>query len=528
MTPDQQHPDSTNARVLHVGDADGLASAVASLERREGLGVEVVAEPDTREGLWRVRNERVDCVVSAVDGPGVDGLSLLGDVRDHDPTMPFVLYADGTDGSSGSDGSDGTVTADEGVAGVTEYVRTGGERGHEVLAAGVETALERARDPTGDHDREDELERYRTIVESTGDPVYTLDAAGRITYVNEAFESMTGYDAGALVGEHMSLLVPAADVAASEELIRDLLDDPERTNDTVELDIVRADGSRVRCENHIALLPYDETFQGTAGAIRDITARRERKRELEAQNERLDRFASVVSHDLRNPLNVAQGHLELARERVEGGDESLARVGEALDRMDSLVADVLALAREGESVTDPARVSLADVALMAWASVDTPAARLEVDTDTTVLADGERLRRLFENLFRNSVEHGSTSSRPRAGDSVEHGHTDGRSATADGAVGAADELTVRVGTLGDGGPSGTRGFFVEDDGSGIDPDDRDRVFETGYSTDAEGTGFGLDIVRSICSAHGWEVGLGDGDLGGARFEFHLPDGSPSA
>jgi PAS domain S-box-containing protein len=487
MSRDQHHTGATDVRVLHVDDdPDALASVGAALERTGS--VEVMSESTVEAGLARVTEAPVDCVVSAFDTDADDGLWFLRTVRDRHPEVPVVLYTDSERETSGD---------------------------REALVEGIETAIDRACATGGSHDHEDELERYRTIVESTGDPVYTLDAEGRITYANEALESMTGYDVDTLVGEHMSLLVPDADVTASEELIRDLLRDPERTNDTVELDIVCADGSRVRCENHIALLPYDDTFQGTAGAIRDITARRERKRELEAQNERLDRFASVVSHDLRNPLNLAKGHLELARERV-GEDESLAQVGEALDRMDSLVADVLALAREGESVSDPERVPLADTALMAWASVETPAARLDIDTDATVMADRERLRRLFENLFRNSVEHGSTGSRVDADDDTD----------ADGAAAAGDELTVRVGTLGN-GCDDAQGFFVEDDGRGIPPDDRELVFEAGYSTSTEGTGFGLDIVRSISSAHGWEVALGDGDLGGARFEFHLPDGSLS-
>ncbi|WP_318569333.1 PAS domain S-box protein [Salinigranum marinum] len=365
--------------------------------------------------------------------------------------------------------------------------------------------------------RERELERYRTIVESTGDPVYTLDDEGYITYVNEALESMTGYDAEALVGEHMRLLVPDEDVETSEALIRDLLGDPDRTNDTVELDIVRADGSRVRCENHIALLPFEEEFQGTAGAIRDITERKARKSELEAQNDRLDKFASVVSHDLRNPLQIAQGHLELAADRLDGEDESLDRVHDALERMDALVADVLALAREGESVSEPAFVSLADTVRLAWSSVDTAGARLVVETDATVLADAERLQRLLENLIRNSVEHGSTSPHSQTReDSVEHGSAGSRSEAED------REVTVRVGTLGSDGSDGAEGFFVADDGPGIPPDERERVFEAGYSTSDDGTGFGLDIVRSIASAHGWTVGVTTSDHGGARFEFRLP------
>ena len=64
-----------------------------------------------------------------------------------------------------------------------------------------------------------------------------------------------------------------------------------------------------------------------------------------------------------------------------------------------------------------------------------------------------------------------------------------------------------------------KAFYVEDDGPGVPEADRDDVFEAGYSGSAEGTGFGLSIVRRVAEAHGWTVRVIDGAAGGARFEF---------
>ncbi|MFB6102194.1 MAG: ATP-binding protein [Haloplanus sp.] len=216
---------------------------------------------------------------------------------------------------------------------------------------------------------------------------------------------------------------------------------------------------------------------------REQLAQRERERELARQNEHLDQFASVVSHDLRNPLNVAQGNLTLAQGEYE--DDRLDRVAEALDRMDELIDDVLSLARTGRAVSEFTAVDLRSAAEDAWETTDTEGATLRFeDALGTVQGDESRLVQMFENLFRNAVEHGA----------------------ADGSA------TVTVGRTDD-------GFYVEDDGQGIPEAEREQVFETGYSTADGGTGFGLNIVRNIAEAHGWHIAVTDGTAGGARFAF---------
>jgi signal transduction histidine kinase len=97
------------------------------------------------------------------------------------------------------------------------------------------------------------------------------------------------------------------------------------------------------------------------------------------------------------------------------------------------------------------------------------------------------------------VERGSTSDRPTTDRPVED-------------AGSDPSVTVTVGDLPD-------GFFVADDGPGIPAEVRDEAFEAGYSTNPEGTGFGLSIVREVADAHGWDVRLVDAEEGGARFEF---------
>jgi len=149
----------------------------------------------------------------------------------------------------------------------------------------------------------------------------------------------------------------------------------------------------------------------------------------------------------------------------------------------------------------------------------------EIDEETQVIvaADGDRLRQLFENLFRNSVEHGSTGSRSETGDSVEHGSTSSRPEVGDSAEHGDAEVTVRVGDLADGS-----GIYVEDDGPGLPADDPGRVFDDGFTTGENGTGLGLTIVRQVADAHGWTVVATESAHGGARFEFSGVDfGGPA-
>jgi len=206
---------------------------------------------------------------------------------------------------------------------------------------------------------------------------------------------------------------------------------------------------------------------------------------LERQNDRLEEFAAIVSHDLRAPLNVADGRLELAAEDCDS--EHIADVREALDRMDSLITDTLALARQGQLVTETEPVSVASTARECWGRLTTDGADIEVEADTTVAADENRLQQVLENLLRNALDHGG------------------------------EDVAVRVGDTED-------GFFVADDGPGIPAEDRPTVFDRGFTTSDEGTGYGLAIVAEIADAHGWSVTVTESDLGGARLDVEVGEG----
>jgi len=240
----------------------------------------------------------------------------------------------------------------------------------------------------------------------------------------------------------------------------------------------------------------DRSRLGRAVTLTDITDRERHRSELERQNDRLEKFAQTVSHDLRNPLNVAMGRLNIVRERTD--NEHLESVASAHTRMERLINDLLSLARQGQPITETESVHLSAVARDCWEVVATADAELVVEGDLSFEADPDRTEQLIENLFRNAVEHGSTSNLTQSDDAIDHG----------------GDCVIQVGPL-DGG----HGFYVADDGPGIPEAERDQVFEYGYSTATDGTGFGLAIVAEIADAHGWDVGVVPSEAGGARFEI---------
>jgi len=246
------------------------------------------------------------------------------------------------------------------------------------------------------------------------------------------------------------------------------------------------------------------------GSLLELRAEHERTRTL---NQRNTVFLRLFRHDIRTSLNLIRGHLELvvtdgstplqSADVIRDHLAHIERLSDAANRLDDL-----------ESMVETVPVNLG--ALVRDRIDDlrqsTDSVTVETDIDEAHVAANELLSSVVDNLLRNAVEHGSTSNRTEAGDAVEHGSTSNRTESGDAVEhGGSASLTVRVGVV-------DRGFYVEDTGPGIPADERDAVFDRGYSTN-DGTGLGLTIVQAIAEAHGWSAAVVDGADGGARFEF---------
>ncbi|MHC3381135.1 response regulator [Haloarcula sp. H-GB5] len=336
----------------------------------------------------------------------------------------------------------------------------------------------------------DELRAERTFIDqaldSLADIFYVLDSEGNIQRCNEQFATMAGYTDEQIADLDAVTLFPEDEQDAVAEAIEEALTTGQST---IEADFLTAEGKRTPHEfTADRLTDQDGNLIGLVGTGRDISERIRRERELQDQKEQLEQFAATVSHDLRNPLNVIQGRLELVQ--AEHSSDHLAVIETATDRMERIVEDLLWLAREHQEIGSLEPVAIDAAAEAAWNLVSDPADEAELycdyeaETQPLVKADTDQFRHLLENLFRNTIDH------------------------------AGLDVTVVVGIFGD-----TPGFYIEDDGPGIPAEDREKVFEAGYSTSESGTGLGLNIVKRVADAHGWDIRATESSMGGTRFEI---------
>jgi len=511
---------SSRIRVLAVDAAsDAAASTAAALEDADEQ-LTAVYTTSVRDALDRV--DDVDCVVSAYDLPERSGVEFLEAVRETHPSLPVFLF---------TEAERDRVAAAALAAGATDYVRKGEDAVQYALLANRITNAVEADDGTASTDDdsplppelqvEDESNLLDQIFEQVPAHLFVKDREGRhiklSAYLTEDSDDTDDNN------DTDDLLIPAytrehvlgkrdhaiTDAEHARRAYEDDMHVIETGEPIIQQEEYADDFDEWDLTSKVPWRGPDGEIRGLIGITQRITERKRAQQRLQRQNERLEEFASVISHDLRNPLNVALGHLELAQR--DHDSPHLDDVAKALDRMDDLIDDVLTAARSGEPVEETEAVALADLAQECWTTTEKADASLVVETDLTVRADPGRLRQLLANLFRNAVEHGSTSRQPPADDAVEHGSTGNRTGSDDAVEHGGDGVTITAGDC-------EGGFFVADDGPGIPEDRREDVFDRGFTTADDGTGFGLSIVEEAARAHGWTVDVTESTNGGARFE----------
>lgn len=510
--------------VLVVSTADRASTLADSLE--ESLESFDVVVATTTDAALEALGESTCCVVTTREFGEPSGLAVARAVANRRSAVPVVLRAPAVDEELAR-ATTGPVSA---------IVLPGDEDDLGSIVRSLAT------DRLRRYERELKSDALDTLFEGTTERLAIKDDAGR--YLKLTAEPL-GPDPEAARG-YTDLEVHDDHLEFPDRWY----DDDRRVLDTGEPIVDRVEQyDDIDVWWRMTKLPWRDESGETRGIVslaRDISDRKQRELDLERQNRRLEQFAGYVSHDLKNPIQIATGYLELAR---EGDEDAIEEAVQALDRMDDLVEDIELLAR-GEQADSGSFVRTADLPTLVeevWRIVERDGATLEMDVpaETRVTASEPSIRPLFENLFKNSLEHGSTrpQSDARTDDAAHrspdrsiadaHDERDGSSehrleSDAAPSQPTDEDITIRVGTVDD-------GFYVEDDGVGIPPSARERIFEQGYTTAPDGTGTGLAIVSDVAESHGWELEVTEGSAGGVRFtarncptvtepSFAAPDG----
>ncbi|WP_156105806.1 PAS domain-containing protein [Halobellus rufus] len=459
-------------RVLHVESDPQFRALTADSLTAVSDVIDVSSHPSPDGALSAIRDRDVDCLLTDYEFEGATGLELLEDVREEWPNLPVILFT----------GTGSEAVASRAIsAGVTDYFqKTGRQKQYALLANRVEDAVESGR---RERERRRNQRQFEAIFDDPNLLVGLLDPDGTVRDVNRTAAEYVPVDREEATGRTFW------ETAWWPETLRDDVREwvaAAAAGEYVDYEATHPNpgGRPITAEG--SFRPVTDR-NGTVTAIvvsaRDVTESRRRERELQRQYERLDDFASFVSHDFQTPISTARGRLELARET--DADEHLDRAIDAVERIDRLRSDLAETLRSGDIVSERTDVAIEDVVGDAWEAVDPPAAAsVSVRESTALRADREALQRLLENFVRNSIEHGDA------------------------------DVNVLVGATDD-------GFYYEDSGPGIDPELREDVFTPGFSTKtrSDGTGMGLAGVHQIVLAHRWDIDVCDArTLSGARFE----------
>jgi PAS domain S-box-containing protein len=453
---DSPSDEDVEIAILHVDDNPQVGELLTTYLEEINNNITVTTETHPADARERLESGPVDCIVSDHQMPDITGIEFLETVREDYPNLPFILFT----GRGSEEVASKAINAE-----ATSYLQKGaGSECYEMLANRIENGVDQRRSQKQAKVAKD---RLLEMYEQAGG-FYAVDEEWRITYWNQEMVERTGKEPQAVIGLTLQEAFPALTETELGENYRNAMEHREPKE------------FETYYEPHeywlsVRVHPVDE---GLFIHSRNINEQKQRELELEQRNEILESFANTVSHDLRNPLSIAEGKLQLAKET--GDYEHLDDVAKAHNRMRNLIDELLRIAR-GEDLA-LSEVSLRESAGDAWSTVSSQGMQLSVEADGRFAAHDAQLRRLFENLFWNALEHG-------------------------------DAAVVRVGTI------GTEGIYVEDDGQGIAVADRDSVFESGFSTNDTSPGYGLHIVEGIAEMHDWSITVAEGEDGGARFEI---------
>jgi two-component system, LuxR family, sensor kinase FixL len=372
--------------------------------------------------------------------------------------------------------------------------------------------------------------RKHAILESSLDPIITIDHEGVITEFNRAAELTFGYSRDKIIGTKPSELLfpPSMDPSHKDRIERYLsAGEGSMLGKRGEAEVVRANGETFSAELAMTI-SIEQGAPVMSFYVRDISARKKAEAEqtryaaeLERSNQELEQFAYVASHDLQEPLRKIRTFsdrllLKQAEKLDDDGRECLERMQSAATRMQSLIDGLLTLSRVTTRGQNFEIVDLSQIAAEVVSDLEEQIGQLralvEVGKLPAIQADPLQMRQLIQNLIGNALKYHREGVPPVVTISAHYLHgPDCRKA----GQSPKDEQCRLV---------------VEDNGVGFEDKYADRIFgifQRLYPRDVyEGTGIGLAICRRIAERHGGTIVAHGVPDQGSTFEVLLPVAHP--
>jgi PAS domain S-box-containing protein len=342
-----------------------------------------------------------------------------------------------------------------------------------------------------DEDAPSNPTRFKFLFDSLPDAVVEVnieDGEPTIREINTAFAETFGHTEDEVRGRSLNeVIVPEEDADTALQL-------DQLTSNTYTDRVVTRATADGKGEFLYRGVPFERNGTQCAFAVyTDITDQKQREKELKQKSREMEEFASILSHDIRNPVNIAQGYLNRIGEAAN--QDSVERIERSLARIEELIDDTLTITKESGDVEETEWVEIPELVQRCWELTETGDAELCIADEFTLECDPDRVTRLFENLFRNAIDHNDTPVTIQ--------------------VGIHNTMTTNT----RGGGQEERAFYVKDNGRGIPEAEREDVLKLGETTARDGTGLGLPIVERVAEAHDWRMKLGETTTGGAKFVF---------
>lgn len=499
----------------------------------------LVAE-DGESGLARAEYARPDLILLDVMMPGIDGLETCRRLKTRESTrdIPVIFM---------------TALAETGhkvkgfEVGAVDYITKPFQREEVLARVGVHLRIreltsslqeakdsleKRVADRTAELNQtidalydeiirrkrgEQELLRLAKAIGQAAEGIFITDAHWRISYVNPAFERMSGYSRVKIIGQPAEILRGNAHDLDKYRKIHEII---SRDNTwSGQLTTRKKDGSLFEAETTISTVwDANDTIINYIVIQRDVTQELKMRQELRhAQKmEAIGTLAGGIAHDFNNILTAIIGYTEMAQRKLpvdSAAARDLERVQEAGSRAKELVKRILSFSRRNEQELRPVQIAPLIEEVLALLRSTTPAtigihSHLTEDSGSScILADPTQIHQILMNLGTNAA-HAMRDSGGILSVSLSNIETDAA-------------LIALYPTL---KPGSYLKLTVGDTGHGMERNVRERIFDPYFTTKkiGEGTGMGLSVVQGIVSSLGGAISVYSEPGQGSTFHIFLP------